>query len=99
MTETTITAEDIQAMVTHWLHTPQNGYLGSGYGQNTKALLQLPQLDGSPEEYLQKLKDDVPILKALPEGGVNLYGIHTAPDRLDLVIEVAGRTLSIPAIK
>jgi hypothetical protein len=25
----TITAQDIQAMVSHWLSTPPNGYLGS----------------------------------------------------------------------
>lgn len=82
-------------MVRHWLNTPVHGYLGSDYGQDAKALLQLPQSDGTPDAFLQKLRNDVPILKALPAGSVNLYGVPTPPDRLDLVIEVAGQVIGI----
>lgn len=86
-------------MVTHQLHTPQNGYLGSSYGQNTKALLQRPQSDGSADEYLKKLRTDVPVLQILPAGSTNLYGVQTSPDRLDLMIEVAGSMFTIPTTK
>lgn len=92
----TITGNDIQGMVGHWLKTPVNGYLGSDYGQDAKALLQRPQDDGAAEGFLQKLRSDVPVLQALPDGSVNLYGVQTAPDRLDLMIEVAGQTIQIP---
>ena len=92
----TITGNDIQGMVGHWLKSPVNGYLGSDYGQDAKALLQRPQDDGSAEGFLQKLRSDVPVLQALPDGSVNLYGVQTAPDRLDLMIEVAGQTIQIP---
>ena len=73
-----------------------NSYLGSDYGQDAKALLQRPQSDGAAEGFLRKLRADVPVLQALPDGSVNLYGVQTAPDRLDLMIEVAGQTIQIP---
>ena len=92
----TITGNDIQAMVGHWLKCPVNSYLGSDYGQDAKALLQRPQSDGAAEGFLRKLRADVPVLQALPDGSVNLYGVQTAPDRLDLMIEVAGQTIQIP---
>lgn len=81
-------------MVRHWLETPVNGYLGSGYGQDPKSLLQRPQTDGAADEYLKKLRTDVSILVALPPGSVNIYSVKTPPDRLDLVIEVAGSLIS-----
>ncbi|MCO6429023.1 hypothetical protein [Nitrosomonas communis] len=92
----TITSNDIQDMVTHWLSTPAYSYLGSDYGQDIKSLLQLPQSDGRPEEQLQKLREDVPVLQVLPSNSVNLYGVQTPPDRLDLVIEVAGHAIEVP---
>ncbi|MDC8446081.1 MAG: hypothetical protein LV471_09185 [Nitrosomonas sp.] len=55
-----------------------------------------PQADGAPEALLEKLRVDVPVLQALPRGAVNLYGVQTPPDRLDLVIEVAGQTITVP---
>lgn len=91
----TITGTDIQKMVQHWLECPVNGYLGSDYGQDAKSLLQLPTTDGAPEAYLAKLRDDVQAVYALPPGSINLYGVHSPPDRLDLVIEVAGKTITI----
>ena len=90
---------DIQDMVSHWLHTPVNGYLGSSYGQDIKALLHRPQADGAPEALLQKLRVDVPVLQALPSGAINLYSVQTPPDRLDLVIEVAGQAIAVPEVR
>ncbi len=92
----TITGNEIQGMVGHWLKTPVGAYLGSGYGQDAKAMLQLPQSDGAPDAFLQKLRTDVAVLQALPAGSVNLYGVQTPPDRLDLVIEVAGQAIEVP---
>lgn len=92
-----INGSDIQGMIGHWLETPVYGYLGSDYGQDIKALLQNPQASGQAEEYIAKLKDDVPILQVMPAGSVNLYGVQTPPDRLDLVLEVAGAAFTIPS--
>lgn len=91
-----ITGNDVQGMVGHWLKTPINGYLGSDYGQDAKSLLQLPHSDGAAEGFLEKLRADVPVIQAFPAGTVNLFGVRTAPDRLDLVIEVAGQTIQVP---
>jgi hypothetical protein len=92
----TITGHDIQGMARHWLNTPVGSYLGSDYGQDAKSLLQLPQSDGAPEAFLQKMREDVPALQALPAGSVNLYGVPTPPDRLDLIVEVAGQAIQVP---
>ena len=87
----TITPNDTQSMVRHWLDTPVCGYLGSDYGQDAKALLQRPHSDGAPESFLNKMRADIPVLQILPAGALNLYGIPSLPDRMDLVVEVAGQ--------
>lgn len=91
----TITGNDIQYMVRHWLNTPVGGYLGSDYGQDTKSLLQRPHADGAADSFLEKMRADVPVLQAMPAGTLNLYGETTLPDRLDLIVEVAGQTIEI----
>jgi hypothetical protein len=91
-----INGSDIQSMIGHWLDTPVYGYLGSDYGQDVKALLQNPQAAGQADEFLAKLKADVPIVQIMPSGSVNLYGVQTPPDRLDLVLEVAGTAITVP---
>lgn len=94
----TITPNDIQDMTRHWINTPVCGYLGSDYGQDAKSMLQLPHSDGNAAEaFLQKLRADVPVLQVLPAGTLNLYGIPSAPDRLDLVVEVAGQSIQVGA--
>jgi len=94
-----ITGSEVQGMVEHWLNTPTCGYLGSDYGQDAKALLQLPQSDGAADDFLRKLRDDVQILQAYPPGSLNIYGVHSGADRLDLFIEVAGPAISVPGVK
>lgn len=91
----TITGNTIQEMVGHWLNVPVGAYLGSDYGQDAKSLLQLPQSDGAADGFLRKLRSDVPALQSLPDGAVNLYGVRSAPDRLDLMIEIAGQTIQV----
>lgn len=95
---TIITGNNIQDMVSHWLKTPVNGYLGSDYGQDIKSLLQNPLSSGEPEAVLQKLRVDVPVLQSIPDGSVNLYSMQTPPDRLDLVIEVGGQAIQVPGL-
>jgi len=91
----TITGIDIQGMVRHWLNTPAGSYLGSGYGSTLKELLQRPQADGMADAVIQKMRADIPILQSLPSGAINIYSLATAPDRLDLVIEVAGQAIEV----
>lgn len=95
-----ITAREIQAMVSHWLHTPVNAYLGSDYGQDANSLLQIPFSNAAEADaFLQKLMTDVPVLRVLPAGSLNLYSVKTAPDKVEIVIEVAGQVLPVAEVK
>lgn len=91
----TISAKDIQAMVSHWLKTPVNGYLGSDYGQDVKSLLQKPLSDGSGDAFLQKMRADIPLLSVIPSNRINLYLVNRAPDKKELYIDVAGTPIQV----
>ena len=98
MANNIIDGTEVQDMVSHWLKTPVNGYLGSGYGQSLKDLLQNTLSDGAADAQLQKLRSDVPVLQVLPDNSTNIYSVQTPPDRLDLLIEVAGQAIEVPRI-
>ena len=51
-----ITAQDIQRMITHWLQTPPNGYLGSDYSGDAKSLLQKALHSGVADAFIEKMK-------------------------------------------
>lgn len=91
-----INGKDVQDMVRHWLATPVGGYLGSDYGSDIKSLLQLPQADGRADAFVAKLRRDIAAVYALPANSVNIYSVTSFPDRLDLVIEIAGQTITVP---
>lgn len=93
-----ITGNDIHSMVEHWLRIQVNGYLGSDYGQDLKSLLQLPLATGAADAFLAKLRADIPALQVLPAGAVNLYSVASAPDKQEIIIEIAGRTFEVPGI-
>jgi hypothetical protein len=87
-----VTAQEVQGMVSHWLATPVNGYLGSSYGNDLAALLQRPMSAGLADNFLQKMITDIPILGALPEGSVNIYLVDKAGynDKKELTLEILG---------
>ncbi|WMC11773.1 hypothetical protein PU634_05240 [Oceanimonas pelagia] len=91
----TLTGEELEGMVEHWLSTPVNGYLGSDYGQDAKSILQLPHTDEAADELIRKLRQDIIITTSLPAGAVSLYGVPSGVDRFDIVLEVAGRTFDL----
>lgn len=88
-----ISGGDVQGMVSHWLKTPVNGYLGSSYGSTLKDMLQQPQ-SRSADEFLSKLRRDVPVVQAAAPGTVNLYANDRAPDRRSIVIEIGDLEVS-----
>ncbi len=92
-----ITGLDIQDMVRHWMASPVYGYLGSDYGNDLKAILMRPLGDSLADAQLRKLRDDILALQILPPGSVNVYAQHHAPDRVELVIEVAGHGIVFQA--
>lgn len=91
-----ITPEDISAMVRHWLGTPPEGYLGSPYGADAKALLQRPQNDTQAlPQFIEKMYRDLPVLSVLPDGAVNVWTEAVGADRLALYIDVAGELITV----
>jgi hypothetical protein len=85
-----ITAADVQDMATHWLGTPVNGYLGSGYGSEVKALLQQPMATEQADAVVRKLREDVPLIAALGDESVAVFIEDVGMDRKRLVLDVAG---------
>lgn len=90
-----ITADELQGMVTHWAATPPNGYLGSSYGADTLAMLHTPQKTGLADAFLNKLREDVPLVGALPAQALNLYAQDSAPDQRTIYIEASGRLVAL----
>lgn len=91
----TISGTEINAMVEHWLRTPAGSYLGSDYGQNGNDLLQRPMFEGAANAFIRKMREDIPILEALPADAVTIYGRQIDIDKVEIVLEVAGRTYNL----
>ncbi len=89
------TATDLQKSISHWLATPVNGYLGSGYGSDAPAMLQNPQRAGLADSFLTKLQSDVPLAGALPRNALNMYAVDRGPDRKEIYIEASGALVSV----
>lgn len=90
-----INASDLQSMISHWLATPPNGYLGSGYGAPTNDMLQTPMRTGLADAYLTKLRIDVPLAGALPPGALNVFYLDRGPDRREFYIDAAGEPIAM----
>lgn len=98
MAGNTLSMLEIADMVRHWLATPVNGYLGSSYGQDVKALLQQALHTGMADDFLQKLMTDVPVLAAMSPGTVNIYMETVAKDHRRLIIDLAGTQVSVDSL-
>jgi hypothetical protein len=86
-----ISASDIREMVTHHLSCPPNGYLGSEYGSNIKAMLAKP-MTGAADSFIKKLKSDVPITQMAGDK-INVYSRDIAIDAKEIIIEVGGQII------
>lgn len=90
-----VDSQELSGMVEHWLGTPPNGYLGSGYGSELKALLQQPNSAGLGDQFIDKLAEDVPLVGALPAGAVNVYFQQRDRESKQLLIEVADKLVTV----
>lgn len=88
-----ITTSDLTEMIKHWLSTPVNGYLGSGYGADLRALLQTPMGNGLADALLAKMRVDIPLVATLPASSLNIYSVPEGPDKLNIFIDVAGEMI------
>ena len=90
-----ITPRDVTDMVRHHLGCPVDGYLGSGYGSDLKALLQTPMATGLADGVIAKAKQDVPLLESAPSGSVNVYAADLDMDKEGIFFEVGGDFVSV----
>lgn len=97
MANNVITSVELADMVRHWLRTPPNGYLGSGYGSDIHSLLQKPMTAGLGDALIAKMIEDIPLLGQLPNGTVNVYlqRVPGSNDQTELLIEVADQYITI----
>lgn len=90
-----IIAADLQGMISHWIATPPNGYLGSGYGANISDMLQTPHKTGLADSLLNKLRADVPLAGILPQGALNMYAVDEGPDKRTIYIDASGSLVAL----
>ncbi len=90
-----ISKTDLTDMIRHWLATPPNGYLGSGYGADLKAFLQAPMSAGIADSLLAKMRVDIPLVAALPTSSLNIYAVDDGPDKRTIYIDVAGELIPL----
>ncbi|MNF96524.1 hypothetical protein D3C84_793180 [compost metagenome] len=64
MTNEDLPAIEVTGMIQHWLATPENGYLGSGYGGKTVVgkVTKKECVEPAVSEVIAKLKEDITYL-------------------------------------
>jgi hypothetical protein len=82
-------------MTGHWLATPVNGYLGSGYGSDVKSLVQTPMAAGLAEDLIAKARQDIPLLLVAAPGALNVYASDVGLDVKQIVFEVSGELIAV----
>lgn len=83
-----ITAEHIRQMIIHWLDTPPNGYFAQGYGADAKAML-LKELSADvADEFLSKLRADIPIINTLDEDQLSISIETVGFDTINVVLSI-----------
>jgi hypothetical protein len=87
-----LSAENILAMVRHWLNSPVGIYLGSNYGHDDGVLLQLPYSPDAATEFLAKLVADIPILKSV---AISVQSEQLYPDSARIFLNVAGMEVDV----
>lgn len=82
-------------MVAHWIGTKPFTYLGSSYGAPTEELLQKPLSSPIADSFLAKMRDDIPVLAALPAGVISMYAENDGIDRQYIYIDIDGSAVSL----
>ncbi len=89
-----LSPERIAAWIRHWLNTPPEAYLGTGYGFDGSALLMRSLGEGSADALIAKMRADIPLLASLPSGAVTVLAESQPPDTLKLTIVIGAAIVS-----
>ncbi|WP_279716535.1 hypothetical protein [Chelonobacter oris] len=49
----------------------------------------------SADEMIAKMRRDIPVLSLIPEGGINLFSIPQAPDKLHIFLQVGDVSIEV----
>lgn len=91
-----LTATDIENMVSHWINTPCGTYLGSNYGNSFADYLNTPLNSQGADAIVSKLLADIPIIDSL---GRNIVAINAVPGDIDSIqyqLTIAGLAFEVP---
>lgn len=91
---TAVTLDRIMKMISHWMATRANNYIGSRYGSDPLSLLHQPLDTLSADAYIAKLKEDIPILAQLGDA-VNIYQQEVGNDKKRIFIEFNGQMAEV----
>lgn len=83
-----ITAEHIRQMIIHWLDTPPNGYFSQSYGADAKAMLLRELSADMADEFLSKLRTDIPIIDTLDEDQLSISIETVGFDKINVVLSI-----------
>lgn len=83
-----VTTDDVRAWVDHWLATPVNGYFGTGYGADRASLLLSPLSSVKADEFLSKLKRDIPLLATLSDDQLSIRAETEGFDTVRLYLQI-----------
>lgn len=92
-----IDAAQVVGMIEHWLSVPAYHYFGNpDYGHINHKLLLNPLSASVADEYLAKMKRDIPILQSIPSNQLNIvaadegYSTRTISIQLGSVLIAVG---------
>lgn len=83
----------ISQQISHWLACMPNGYLGSDYGIDLKKYLHRPISRFDADTIIAKMRNDIPILKILPDNSINIYSLVNHDDEVEIYINVLDRVI------
>lgn len=81
-------AQLVVKMVEHWLNTPANGYFYQSYGQDLKRELLKEITQFTADQFIEKLKIDIPLLQYLPSDQINIIQEIRNDDSVYVILEI-----------
>lgn len=87
--------KEITEILEHWQNTKANAYRGSSYGEDhSKLLLQAMSTDLA-DQYLSKLKQDIPLLANLDSDTLSIWSEDLGHDTKRIYLSVGSVLLEI----
>lgn len=93
-----INAENILLMIADWMETPVNSFFGSNYGCDLASLLLHEQTSDAADEFIAKMKRDLPVLSQLPPNMFSIYAVDEGFEQKILYLSVGDVSINLNKI-